>query len=194
VTYAQADDARAIRLFREAERQAPLSTKAFLQFAESARRVDGPSAAIPILREAVQAHPANADVHYALGMALWEANSIDPDAAASVERAVALGGYFVHRFQLSGMYVQLGRLDEAEQVARVLLSQPNGRADAYARLGDIAARRGRAAQAKRCFQLALQSSPGRTDLAAATGDPDPRLPESGSASGDSPARGSEGSC
>jgi tetratricopeptide (TPR) repeat protein len=157
----------ALATFDLARNFAPLSVEALRQYGISAAELRQVEEGIALLREAVRSNPRDAESHYVLGGLLWQARPGNLEAVAELEQAIQLRDYFVYRYHLSGMYVQLGRLDDAEGHARALLLQPNGLADAYARLGDIAERRGQGTAAARCYRLAIQAAPDRRDLAAA---------------------------
>lgn len=110
--------------------------------------------AIPMLEKAATLQP-NADNHYALGNAYYEAGQFD-EALAEYQAALAADPkHFDSAVRLGDTYEKLGRTDEAIAAYRQALAFKDD-ADVHAYLGMLLAKQGRTAEAEAEYQASLR--------------------------------------
>lgn len=152
------DPAGAVDVLRTAVAAQPADLRARLALAEALETVRDFPGAAEAYRAALQIHPDNVVALSRLAEIL--ARSGNPEALGMMQRALEFEPRSLGiRLRVTQLLLALGRNDEAERQARVLVSVTPQSADAYNLLGVALASQGRMDEARAQFGQALRLNP-----------------------------------
>src|SRR6202008_223248 len=149
----------AARAYEELIQREPKSADALAALGRLRLRSGDAPAAEALLRRALKLSPAEAPLHAALGDALHRRREFAP-AEAAYRLAIELDPvYLIARLGPSELLRESGGPDEAEAVARAAREIDDQAAGAHVLLGMARKAKGRARQAKECFERAVALEP-----------------------------------
>jgi predicted CXXCH cytochrome family protein len=152
--------------FETALRLAPWFVPAYVNFADLERAQGNDAAAEPLLRRALALTPENADVHYALGLALIRLKRGD-DAVAAFARASELAPAQPHYAYVWALSLQgVGQLDRALAVLEAARAQHPRNRDLLVALATLSRDAGRSNAALRYARTLVEISPDDPDARA----------------------------
>src|ERR1051326_2194784 len=146
IAYQQQNYARAVDAYQRFLRLDDNSARVNYKLALSWYRSGDVERALPALKEAIRLDPKAADAYYLLGVCLRDKNGPSIDAAAALERAVALTpGSIAAREELADLYASMGRTDDELAQLQLLASLDRDHVERQVAVGLAHARAARTA-------------------------------------------------